>query len=45
MRGLLALILDSAGMWLVVVLTGLGIGVVGAWLDVLVKWCVTVFMM
>ncbi|KAH9893401.1 chloride channel [Cubamyces lactineus] len=38
LRGLLALILDSAGMWLVVVLTGLGIGVLGAWLDVLVKW-------
>ncbi|KAI8996437.1 chloride channel [Trametes punicea] len=38
LRGLLALMQDSAGMWLVVILTGLGIGVVGAWLDVLVKW-------
>ena len=27
-------------MWLVIVLTGMGVGVAGAWLDVLVKWCV-----
>ncbi|CDO69766.1 hypothetical protein BN946_scf184766.g11 [Trametes cinnabarina] len=38
LHGLLALLQDSAGMWLVIILTGLGIGVVGAWLDVLVKW-------
>ncbi|OSD04776.1 hypothetical protein PYCCODRAFT_1450809 [Trametes coccinea BRFM310] len=38
LRGLLALLQDSVGMWLVIILTGLGIGVVGAWLDVLVKW-------
>ncbi|KAI0675830.1 chloride channel [Trametes maxima] len=38
LRGLLALVKDSAGMWLVIVLTALGVGVVGAWLDVLVKW-------
>ena len=31
---------DSPGMWLVIILTGVGIGVLGAWLDVLVKWCV-----
>ncbi|KAI0831818.1 chloride channel [Trametes gibbosa] len=38
LRGLLALVRDSVGMWLVIVLTGFGTGVVGAWLDVLVKW-------
>ncbi|KAH9943797.1 chloride channel [Amylocystis lapponica] len=37
-QGLLALILDSCSMWLVIVLTGVGIGTAGAWLDVLVKW-------
>ena len=34
------MVLDSAGMWLVIILTGVGIGVLGAWLDVLVKWYV-----
>ncbi|RDX51224.1 hypothetical protein OH76DRAFT_1378993 [Lentinus brumalis] len=38
LHGLLALVLDSAGMWLVIILTGVGVGVLGAWLDVLVKW-------
>ncbi|KAI0352159.1 hypothetical protein OH77DRAFT_1428938 [Trametes cingulata] len=38
LRGLLAVVQDSVGMWLVVILTGLGIGIVGAWLDVLVRW-------
>jgi chloride channel 3/4/5 len=38
LRGVLAPIADSSKMWLVFVLTGLGIGVAGAWLDVLVRW-------
>jgi hypothetical protein len=29
---------DAARMWLVVILTGFGIGLTGGWLDVLVKW-------
>lgn len=37
-RGLLLPILDGARMSFVVVATGLGIGIAGAWLDVLVKW-------
>lgn len=37
-RGLLLPWMDSARMWLVIVLTGIGIGLTGAWLDVLVKW-------
>lgn len=38
--GLLSIWGDSARVWLVVIATGIGIGVAGAWLDVLVKWCV-----
>ena len=38
LRGLIAPILDSSRMWLVIVLTGVGIGIAGAWLDVLVQW-------
>ncbi|KAL1941295.1 hypothetical protein VTO73DRAFT_7507 [Trametes versicolor] len=38
LRGLLSLVQDSAGIWVVIVLTGMGTGVVGAWLDVLVRW-------
>lgn len=38
LRGVLAPIVDSSKTWLVIVLTGLGIGVAGAWLDVLVRW-------
>ncbi|KAJ7132162.1 Cl-channel protein [Mycena epipterygia] len=37
-RGLLLPWLDAARMWLVVILTGFGIGLTGGWLDVLVKW-------
>lgn len=40
LRGVMSPILDSSRMWLVIILTGMGIGVAGAWLDVLVKWCV-----
>lgn len=42
-RGVLGPAVDSSKLWLVLVLTGIGIGVVGAWLDVLVKWCVVFF--
>ncbi|KAJ7623517.1 Cl-channel protein [Roridomyces roridus] len=37
-RGLLLPWLDACRMWLVVILTGLGVGLTGGWLDVLVKW-------
>ncbi|KAJ7272542.1 Cl-channel protein [Mycena haematopus] len=37
-RGLLLPWFDAARMWLVVILTGIGIGLTGGWLDVLVKW-------
>ena len=39
-RGVLAPLWDSTKIWLVIVLTGIGIGTIGAWLDVLVKWYV-----
>jgi chloride channel 3/4/5 len=39
-RGLLLPWLDASRMWLVVILTGFGIGLTGGWLDVLVKWYV-----
>ena len=39
-RGFLLPAMDAARMWFVVILTGVSIGVAGAWLDVLVKWCV-----
>ena len=38
LRGLLTLALNSVQMWMVIITTGIGIGVIGAWLDVLVKW-------
>ncbi|TRM60738.1 chloride channel [Schizophyllum amplum] len=37
-RGFLLPAMEAAWMWLVVILTGVSIGVAGAWLDVLVKW-------
>lgn len=37
-RGLLLPFVDASSMWFVIVVTGIGIGVAGAWLDVLVKW-------
>lgn len=37
-RGLLLPFMDASRMWFVIVLVGIGIGVTGAWLDVLVKW-------
>ncbi|KAG6897197.1 hypothetical protein C0992_003494 [Termitomyces sp. T32_za158] len=39
-RGLLLPLLESSRLWLVVILAGMGIGITGAWLDVLVKWYV-----
>jgi chloride channel 3/4/5 len=38
LRGLAKRTLDASRMWSVLIATGVGIGVVGAWLDVLVKW-------
>ena len=37
-RGALLPAIESARMWVVVIVTGMGIGMAGAWLDVLVKW-------
>jgi len=37
-RGILLPALESVRMWFVVIVTGIGIGIAGAWLDVLVKW-------
>ncbi len=37
-RGLLLPIMDSVKMWFIVIMTGVAIGLAGAWLDVLVKW-------
>ncbi|KAF5362525.1 hypothetical protein D9756_002456 [Leucocoprinus leucothites] len=37
-RGILSPALDATRGWLVVILTGMGVGIAGAWLDVLVKW-------
>lgn len=39
-RGILAPAFEAAREWLVVILTGMGIGIAGAWLDILVKWYV-----
>ncbi|KAF8202213.1 Cl-channel protein [Pholiota molesta] len=37
-RGVLLPALESSRMWFIVIMTGMGIGIAGAWLDVLVKW-------
>ena len=42
-RGVLSPILEATRMWLVVIVTGIGIGLTGAWLDILVKWCAISF--
>ncbi len=39
-RGLILPLMDAARMWFVVIATGIGIGLTGAWLDVFVKWYV-----
>ena len=38
-RGLLLPLLDSTRTWFITIATGVGAGVIGAWLDVLVRWC------
>lgn len=38
LRGVLGPLVESSKMWLVVVCTGIGVGITGGWLDVLVKW-------
>lgn len=37
-RGLLLPFIDALRLWFIIVVTGMGIGVTGALLDVLVKW-------
>lgn len=37
-RGILVPLLESTRLWFVVIMAGAGIGITGAWLDVLVKW-------
>lgn len=37
-RGVIVPVLDSTRVWLVIILTGVGVGIAGAWLDVLVRW-------
>lgn len=37
-RGLALPFIEASKLWFVVILTGMGIGITGAWLDVLVKW-------
>jgi chloride channel 3/4/5 len=37
-RGVFLPALESAKMWFIVIVTGIGIWIAGAWLDVLVKW-------
>ena len=37
-RGLLFSAFDSSRTWFILILTGIGIGIIGAWLDVLVQW-------
>lgn len=36
--GIISPALDAVCVWFVVIFTGMGIGIAGAWLDVLVKW-------
>ncbi|EJD07614.1 Cl-channel protein [Fomitiporia mediterranea MF3/22] len=38
LRGALLPLLESSRIWFIVVSTGVGIGVIGAWLDILVHW-------
>ena len=37
-KGLWLPFIDDSKMWFIIVVTGIGIGVMGAWLDVMVKW-------
>ena len=38
LRGIVAPFFHASKVWLVVIFTGIGVGVCGAWLDVLVQW-------
>ena len=38
LRRLLAPLYDSVSLWFVIIMTGIGVGVIGGWLDVLVEW-------
>ena len=40
LRRVSAIALDSGKLWATVLVTGVGIGVLGGWLDILVAWCV-----
>lgn len=37
-RGILLPLAEASRVWFVVIATGIGIGITGAWLDILVKW-------
>lgn len=41
LKRLLGVALDSAKLWVVVLITGVGIGILGGWLDILVAWYVS----
>lgn len=38
LRGLLVPLLETSRIWFIIVSTGVGVGVIGAWLDVLTRW-------
>ena len=43
-RGILLPLAEASRVWFVVIITGMGIGITGAWLDILVKWSVRTFL-
>ena len=40
LRGFWAPLLDTIRTWFIIIATGVGVGVIGAWLGVLVQWWV-----